>query len=75
MSPQEGTAMTSAEYETMAENCEAAARRLADSEKDGDQRDAATFAAVAELHRAKAERLEREERAARDAQYWWQERD
>jgi hypothetical protein len=67
--------MNAADFERMAENCESAARRLATSEKEADQRDAAAFAAVAEIHRATAERMEKQERAARPATYWWQDRE
>lgn len=65
----------------MAENCEAAADRLAASEKEGDRRDAEALRAVAVIHRKTAEETrkaaEAEARKAAEARpaYWWQDRD
>lgn len=68
----------------MAENCEAAANRLAASEREGDQQDAAALRAAAAIHRktADADRRRAEEEAERERAeeearpaYWWQDRD
>lgn len=51
----------------MAENCEAAAARLAQTENDADHRDGKALAAAAAKHRQDAER-------ERPATYWWHDR-
>lgn len=67
--------MNAADLYRMAENCESAARRLATSERIGDQLDAAALAAAAAIHRRDAEKAARAEEAAQPARYWWHDRD
>lgn len=67
--------MTAEELWTMAENCEAAARRLAATGNESDTADAVALETAGAIHRTNAEAADAAERPAERATYWWHDRE
>lgn len=65
----------SEQLHALADNCDAAARRLEATDQAADLRDAAALRGAAAIHRRDAEIAWRQERDAAAPSYWWQDRD
>lgn len=67
--------LPSEQLHALADNCEAAARRLIATGKDADKTDAVALEHAATIHRAAADAAYDKERRAAAPSYWWQDRD
>jgi hypothetical protein len=67
--------LPSEQLHALADNCEAAARRLRATGKDADRTDAGALDGAAAVHRAAADAAHERERRTGAPSYWWQDRD
>jgi hypothetical protein len=67
--------LPSEQLHALADNCEAAARRMKATGQESDRQDAAALDGAAEVHRAAADAAHERERRTAAPSYWWQDRD